>query len=302
VKILLVVDGSSYSEMATEALKALQPPSEAEITVMTVVPEHTFLGGVRLGALRGSTEARKKLQEAQQQRALELLQRTLQVLSASKVKAESLVRWGDPAKIILNVADKNRASLVVMGAKGLTSPLPLHLGSVAQTVMKHARASVLLVRKKIATINRVLLATDGSKYSDAVTRFLLDLPLPQQSQLIVITALQSHLAAFMKMPTLDLETNQELLANLQKAEESQAQRITAESEKQFQGKGYKTISLVIQGGAADSILKAAEEYDPEIIALGTKGLTGIESLLLGSVAERVARYAECSVLIGRAPR
>jgi len=133
-----------------------------------------------------------------------------------------------------------------------------------------------------------------------VTEFLIDLPLPRQSQVILVTALQSHVAALVKMPTLDLETNQELLASLQAAEERQARGIIAKSEEQFHKKGYKTVSEVIRGGAAESILKAAKDYNPDIIVLGSRSLTGIESLLLGSVAERVARYADCSVLIARA--
>jgi nucleotide-binding universal stress UspA family protein len=60
--------------------------------------------------------------------------------------------------------------------------------------------------------------------------------------------------------------------------------------------------MVVRGEAAGAILAAAKKYNPDIIALGSPGLTGIESILLGSVAERVARYASCSVLIGRASR
>jgi nucleotide-binding universal stress UspA family protein len=309
MKILLVVDGSSYSDMAIGMVKALRLPSQTEVTVMTVVPERTFLGGITLGKLRG-TSAKK---EAQQQKALELLQQPIQVLSASKLKVDSLVRWGNPAEEILKVANENGISLVVMGAKGLTAPLSFHLGSIALAVMKHARASVLLVRhitsitnqasspKKMA-IKRVLLATDGSKYSGMVTQFLLDLPLPRHCEVIVITALQSHLAVWIKMPTLDFQINQELLARLQAAEESEARKITAKGEKQFQAKGYKTASVVLRGGAAESILAAAKKYEPDIIALGSRGLSGIQFLLLGSVAERVARYANCSVLIGRASK
>jgi len=298
MKILLVIDGSSHSDIATRTLKALRLPSRTEVTVMTVVPEHTFLGGITLGKIKGASVKK----EAQQQRALELLQATVQMLSTHKLKVESLVRWGNPTETILKTARESGVSLVVMGAKGLTDPSQFLLGSVAQKVMKYANASVLLARKKTTAINRTLLATDGSKYSDAVTRFLLDLPLPHHSQIIVITALQSHLTAWMKMPTLDLQTNQELLANLQAAEEDEARKITAKVEKQFQANGYKTASAVMRGGAAESILTAAKEYKPNIIALGSRGLSRIESLLLGSVAERVARYANCSVLIGRAPR
>jgi nucleotide-binding universal stress UspA family protein len=38
-----------------------------------------------------------------------------------------------------------------------------------------------------------------------------------------------------------------------------------------------------------------------LVALGAKGLTGIEAFLLGSVAQRVARFSRYSVLLARAP-
>jgi nucleotide-binding universal stress UspA family protein len=311
MKILLVVDGSSYSDMATRMVAALHLPSRTVVTVLTVVPEHTFLGGITLHKLRGASATK----EAQKQKALELLESPVQALSACKLRVESLVRWGNPAEEILKASDESGASLIVMGAKGLTDPLCFRLGSVAQTVMKHAKASVLLVREKPATteqvmrarketaaIKRVLLATDGSKCSDLVNQFLVELPLLRPCEVIVMTALQSHLMAWVRTPTLDFQTNQELLARLQAAEEAEARKITAKAEKQFNTKGHKTASVVIRGGAGESILAAATEYKPDIIALGSRGLSGIESLLLGSVAERIARHADCSVLIGRAAR
>ena len=63
MRILLVVDGSSYSDMETKMLEALRPPPQTEITVLTVVPEHTFLGGITLGKLKGIAE----MKETQQQ-------------------------------------------------------------------------------------------------------------------------------------------------------------------------------------------------------------------------------------------
>jgi len=85
-------------------------------------------------------------------------------------------------------------------------------------------------------------------------------------------------------------------------EESEARKITTKAEKQLQANGYRTVSVVIRGAAAESTLAAAKEYSPDIIATSSRGLTGIELLLLGSIAERVARYANCSVLIGRAAK
>lgn len=60
MKMLLVVDGSSYSDMATKMVTALHLPSGTAVTVLTVVPEITFLGGITLDAIRGTSQARKK--------------------------------------------------------------------------------------------------------------------------------------------------------------------------------------------------------------------------------------------------
>lgn len=298
MKILLFTDGSAYSEMAISNLEALRLPSQTQVTAMTVVPEQTFLGGITFGTLKGGSSIKKTEQE---QRSVELLQGAIKGLSTSRLKVDRLVQWGNPAEKILRVAEERDTSLIVLGAKGVADSPPFLLGGITQKVMKYARASVLLARNKPATIRRVLFATDGSKYSEAVAQFLMRLPLPRRCQIIVVTSLQSHIEALVSMPTLDLETNQRLIAQLKAAEEEQARQLIAKSKEQLETKGYKTVSLVIRGGAAESILKAAEECDPDIIALGSKGLTGIEQFLLGSVAERVARYARCSVLIGRLP-
>lgn len=309
MRILLVVDGSSYSDTATRTLEALKLPTETEVTVMTVVPEHTFLGGISLDKLRGTASAERKEEE---EKAVKLLSGPVELLSAGGLKVEGLVRRGNPAEVILKVAEQKSYSLVVMGTKGLTDPLPFRLGSVAQSVARHATASVLLARPKTLTlhrvspsrdkslsIDRVLFATDGSKYSGAAAQFLLDLPLPRSTQVMVLTALQSHTASLLKVPTLDFETNRQLLADLQAAEEKEARKLLDRARQGFQDHGYKTASVVVRGGASECILETAQEHDSDIIALGYRGLSGIESFILGSVSERVARYAPCSVLIVR---
>lgn len=53
------------------------------------------------------------------------------------------------------------------------------------------------------------------------------------------------------------------------------------------------------GKAADEILATAREVGADLIILGTKGLTGVERLVLGSVAERVVREAGCTVEVAR---
>ena len=302
MRILLVVDGSPYSEMAIKMLRALQLSPQTEVTVMTVVPEHTFLGGITLNMLRGPAGARERTHKAQEHKATELLQKPVKTLRATGLEVESLVCWGRPAEEIIKTARTMGAELVTIGAKGVDDPERFPLGSVAQKVMKYADTSVLLVREKTTNIRRILLATDGSSHSEVVARFLLDLPLPRKSHLFLVTVLQAHIAALVKMPTLDLETNRKLLEELQEKEESAARSLMAKTRRQFQEKGYEVTSMVLRGDPAEEILMAAETFNPELIALGAKGVTGIEAFLLGSVAQRVARFSRYSVLIARQPR
>jgi nucleotide-binding universal stress UspA family protein len=56
------------------------------------------------------------------------------------------------------------------------------------------------------------------------------------------------------------------------------------------------------GSAYDQILRRAEEWHAELIAVGTHGRTGLRRLLLGSVADQVVRAAHCPVLIARPER
>ena len=53
---------------------------------------------------------------------------------------------------------------------------------------------------------------------------------------------------------------------------------------------------VLEGPAAAAVLKFAESREIELIVLTTRGSTGLERWLLGSVAERISRHAPCPVL------
>ena len=300
MKVLLAVDDSSYSERATMTLKALGLPSQTEVTVMTVVPEHNFLGDISLHMFRGTAAARQRAHKTQEERAAELLKGPVEMLRGNGSQVEGLVCLGRPAEEILNKAREIGARLIVIGAKGEGDSPRFPLGGVAQKVMKYAEASVLLAREKTTNIRRVLVATDGSKYSDEAIEFLLDLPLHPKSEVFVVTAMQSWNPALVRAFTRDWKTDQQILRDLQRSEEERAQILVTETKKRFKEKGYEASTMVLKGEPAEEILGAAETLNPNLIALGAKGLTGIEAFLLGSIAQRVARFSSYSVLIGRA--
>ena len=65
------------------------------------------------------------------------------------------------------------------------------------------------------------------------------------------------------------------------------------------GEGVKARAVVRVGVAWEEIVDLADEEHADMIVMGTQGRTGLERLLLGSVAERVIRQAPCPVLTVR---
>jgi nucleotide-binding universal stress UspA family protein len=62
----------------------------------------------------------------------------------------------------------------------------------------------------------------------------------------------------------------------------------------------KTRKILVQGRAADRILRSIEEYQADLVVISTHGLTGWRHVLMGSVAEKVVRMSPVPVLSVRA--
>jgi len=60
--------------------------------------------------------------------------------------------------------------------------------------------------------------------------------------------------------------------------------------------------VCLQGDPAAEIVRYARDAGIDVIVMGTHGRTGLERLLMGSVAEKVLRDAPCSVMVVKLPR
>jgi nucleotide-binding universal stress UspA family protein len=303
MKVLLTVDESRYSEAAIGLARALRMGKKADLTTLTVIPEHVFLGGHTLADLLGRSAALKtQKQKTEEEKALQLLGRLSKSLAAPGAKVETMIRRGSPADEIMKTCRAIPADLVVVGSKGTGDSPEFLLGSVAHKVIKYAPCSVLVAKRKTEAVNRVLVPLDGSKHSDETVQFLLRMPLPPRVEVLVMVVLQSFAAAFVKAYTLDLERDREIVAELQEAEEEAARRVLTEAEGQLRKGRYGVSTIIARGDPSPEILREAAQRDVDLIALGAKGLSGVRGFLLGSVAQRVSRYAKSSVLIVRPPK
>ncbi len=81
---------------------------------------------------------------------------------------------------------------------------------------------------------------------------------------------------------------------------SQATAQVEKLSKEAATEGIEATGIVLQEPAAFAIAAQAESLPADLIVMGTRGLTGLKHVVLGSVAERVVRTAPCPVLTVKA--
>jgi nucleotide-binding universal stress UspA family protein len=142
MRILLAIDGSTYSQTAADEVARRPWPSNSTIRVMSVIQPYTppatevVLAGATLDDIR-----RQQASTAEQ-----LTGRAVDALTRTGLVTETVVREGDPRSAIVDEAEEWGADLIVVGSHGRTGLTRWLLGSVAQAVVGHAPCSVEVVR------------------------------------------------------------------------------------------------------------------------------------------------------------
>ncbi len=77
--------------------------------------------------------------------------------------------------------------------------------------------------------------------------------------------------------------------------DSAARRVDEEVKK-LKDQGVDASGMITEGVPTQAIVDAAEQIGANLIVMGTRGLTGLKHVVLGSVAERTIRHAPCPVL------
>jgi nucleotide-binding universal stress UspA family protein len=101
-----------------------------------------------------------------------------------------------------------------------------------------------------------------------------------------------HVVEIEEMPTLIGE------AEDMRADED-AQIVLGMAAKLAKGKGVEPKIAVRRGHPANQILRFSDAYSPQLIVLGTRGVTGAKGILMGSVSTAVSRKARVSIMLVR---
>jgi nucleotide-binding universal stress UspA family protein len=263
-KLLLATDGSKFSEGAIREVINLAKICSSKIYAVSVVeinPE--FMAQAPQLVEKYEKETRQHLESVKSRASKEGLD------------CEVIVHEGEePYQYIIDEAAKKQAEMIIMGRYGRTGLKRLLMGSVTARVIGHSPCKVMVIPETAkVSYKNILIATDGSKYSDAAALEAISIAKRCGSDLIAIS-----------VATKD--------KNLPSAKKS-VEKISLIAEKE----GLKAKTLTLRGIPYNVIVETAGKKNADIIVVGSHGRTGLDRLLMGSVTERVIGHANCAVLV-----
>jgi nucleotide-binding universal stress UspA family protein len=136
MRILLAIDDSKFSEAATQAVIAQYRPQGTQVKVLNVVDLAIPIPTSDAGWFR----------QESLRRGQELVLRAGQRLNGAGYAVQTAVEEGDPKSKIIDQATEWNAELIVVGSHGRKGMDRFLMGSVAESVSRHAPCSVEIVR------------------------------------------------------------------------------------------------------------------------------------------------------------
>ncbi|HDD67120.1 MAG TPA: universal stress protein [Candidatus Thorarchaeota archaeon] len=140
-------------------------------------------------------------------------------------------------------------------------------------------------------IKTILVAVDGSDYSDKAVKYAAAIGPALDAEVILLHVVPMLVNA---TPYHDTVSDQPFLA-LQKVGED----ILARAKSLAESLGCKVSDLLSYGDPAGRIIEIAEERKVDLIVMGSRGVSGIRRLFVGSISDKVTRDAPCPVMIVR---
>ncbi len=182
---------------------------------------------------------------------------------------------GDPRRVLAEVD----ADLLVLGPRGSGLLKKLHLGSVAESLLDCPGAPTVIAKGSSA-VRRVTLAVDGSSHARAATRLLLEMPWIKQAHVEVVA----------------VETGDGLADQAARAAASELSAVGIEVVSNV----MKPSELSLTVNIRHDLNEFVSGHPCDLVVMGTRGMTGLKRLRLGSTADYMAHHVECPILLVRA--
>lgn len=287
--MLAATDFSPAAERAVERAAALAARHGATLHLLHVAPQGWL---PRLRAWAGGAAATP----AESGIDTQLGEIATRISAARGIAVQPVLSTGDPRTVIPAKAAAFGADLIVVGAHGSHFVRELFLGSTAWAALALAPCAVLAVRLPPAHAYREALAgTDLTPASAAAIRFAAAL-VPGLA-FTVLHAFEDPYGAGLLLA----DASSDAIERYREAARVEAERAMTEILASLGPIAERCARVVRHGPPVLRLKEQLEASGAELLVLGAREKSGIERLLIGSVAEQMALDAPCDVLLVRSP-
>lgn len=274
-RILCPIDFSQAAQYATRYAAYLAGKDAGSITMMYVDEHERDPLAAFGGSDQDATEYRTSVAAIAQKKFADFLAGS----SFDPKRVEFIVRFGTAYREIIDEAEAKHYSAVIIATEGLGRSSPHLIGRTVERVVRLCRAPVITVRPGQTAngwnIRTILSPTDFSEYSNYAIPY-------------AVSVARTHHARLILVHVTDLLTqNPELLTQkfpVMKLYHEQADEIQVE----------KLVGRDVD--PENTIVRLAEEYNVDLIVMGTHGARGMRRVQIGNVVEEVVRRSAAPVL------
>lgn len=288
--ILVPVDDSKFAE---RALALAAPLADQHRTSLLIAHVHEAPVPLAVAGLAPvwDTDFDEEARRASRERIDRLARRTAKLLSTP---VEGVYLEGRVVPTLLALARERHVGLVVMSTHGRGGFQRFWLGSVTDAIVRHAASPVLLVRgarapqKRLAGARpflRALVALDGSARAESAVEAAKGVLGTGAARIVLLHVVHPTTAAIGERAGRDVEREflKTYLEPLARRTATDALEVRVETR--------------VDANAVRTILAAAEQHDADCVALASQGMSGVQRLVVGSVADKLIRSAPVPVLV-----
>jgi len=138
--VVVGTDGSPNAEAAVRRATEVAKGSGAVLHLVSAYPDVPTYGETISSSAKRDPINLREVAES-------VLARTERHIESEGIEVITHAREGDPAHVILDVAEEQNADLIVVGARGLTGFKRFLLGSVSSKLSHHANRDLMIVRQ-----------------------------------------------------------------------------------------------------------------------------------------------------------
>jgi nucleotide-binding universal stress UspA family protein len=295
-RMLVPLDGSELAEVALPYVKELAIHLGSEVILVNVrapaenpdEPEHR----VYISKMATKTEQ-------------EII-KSPHLPSGYKVKVDSVIigspgLLAHPAEEIVDYAEKENVSLIVMATHGRTGISRWALGSVANKVARASKCPVLLIRanadvKKNVYLDKIMVPLDGSKQSETVLPYVETLAAKLRARVILLhVVVQPYKVYAGSEGVVEVPYTEEEIKSLKAGAEEYLQKVS----NKIMDTGVTAIFEVRVGSAGEEIIRAEGETGVDIVAMSTHGHSGFSHWGYGSITDKVLHAGNKPLLVVR---